>query len=65
MNDTKLKPCPFCGSDAEIVRHCEGQITCYFASCKKCFSTSGCVVTKEDAVHVWNRRVEDKPNDTD
>ena len=65
MDDTKLKPCPFCGGEAEIIRYCDGPIVYYYASCKECYSTSGCVVTKEDAVYVWNRRMEDKPNDTD
>ena len=62
MSDSvALKPCPFCGGEAEI----EQYSAWHFASCKNCYSMSRCSPTKEGAAENWNRRAEDKPNDKD
>ena len=52
----KLKPCPFCGGDAEITKWHEG----YFVECKeqRCGGTIGAYKTEEKAIEAWNTRVE-------
>ena len=51
----KLKPCPFCGNQ-EIMLVANGMWACW---CTKCFASSGYAISKEDAVKMWNRRVEE------
>ena len=59
MNNTELKPCPFCGGPAILIRGGFGEI---FASCadeKQCGGRLGTGVwfSKEhEAVRVWNER---------
>ena len=52
----ELKPCPFCGGEAEITKWHEG----YFAECKKqhCGGTIGAYKTEEEAIEAWNKRSE-------
>ena len=52
----ELKPCPFCGGDAEITKWHEG----YFVECKKqrCGGTIGAYKTEEEAIEAWNTRAE-------
>lgn len=53
----RLKPCPFCGADAEMVADLDGS---YYASC----SSMDCLIGPEtphypdeqEAVDTWNRR---------
>jgi len=61
----KLKPCPFCGSKAIIIKRPNKMwaITCISISCfawqctdKTCKSCTDGYVKKEDAVEAWNRR---------
>ena len=53
----ELKPCPFCGTEAEIVFE-NGAYTV------RCWETIDCGVEipgfldKEEATEIWNRRVE-------
>ena len=55
---TKLKPCPFCGSDAQIYNG-DSMGRSIFIMCKKCqCGTSR--ETLEHAIEDWNRRVEQK-----
>ena len=58
----ELKPCPFCGGDAEITKWHEG----YFVECKKqrCGGTIGAYKTEEEAIEAWNTRAKDG-NDAD
>lgn len=52
----KLKPCPFCGGEAEIVEdHLFGE-DYYAGRCRSCAATSIFEFTKEEAVAAWNRR---------
>ena len=48
----KLKLCPFCGAQAEIVED-----HYYKIYCTKCPTTLGAYLTKEEAVKAWNKRV--------
>lgn len=63
----ELKPCPFCGSEAEVFKDVTfiaetgekiGEIA-FFVWCTKCTAlVSG--NTKEEAIEAWNRRVKDE-----
>ena len=55
MNE-KLKPCPFCGGEAEIVEDRLYGEDYYAGRCKSCAATSIFEFTKEEAVDKWNRR---------
>lgn len=50
MNE--LKPCPFCGGKAHIMRGG------HWIACEDCQSESGYYSTKEEAIEAWNRRVD-------
>ncbi len=58
----RLKPCPFCGADAERMSHENYKAEVYYIRC----SNDGCRCgetkhywNEEDAVKAWNRRVSD------
>ncbi len=50
----KLKPCPFCGSEAELFE----APGVYFVECSKCYYPTSWD-TKEEAITEWNTRVID------
>ena len=65
----KLKPCPFCGSKARLVRRksngafdigCEN-LDCYGWNCTEedCVLCKDGYVKKEEAIKAWNRRIEE------
>ena len=49
---SNLKPCPFCGGEAEFY-----EFTCFWVSCKDCWCETFTYDTKQEAVEAWNRRV--------
>lgn len=65
---TELKPCPFCGGEAEekyIKRNLKYRLFYFrdithfvYIHCKTCGCTSRVHETKENAIEAWNRRVE-------
>ena len=56
----ELKPCPFCGGNAEIKKY-----TRFWVACDDCLTESAAYATKEEAIEAWNRRAEDgKDNKT-
>lgn len=61
-DEIKLKPCPFCGGEAEInVEHEEVEDTekrhwAYNVVCNRCCATSGLTYLPEKAREAWNRR---------
>ena len=62
--DNKLKPCPFCGGEAEMFDHfriAKCKTYRYFrVGCKECdLRFPKFAATKENAIKAWNRRVED------
>ena len=53
MSEIKLKPCPFCGGEAEMF----GNESVVFVGCKKCT----CITDWDDDISAergWNKRVE-------
>lgn len=52
----ELKPCPFCGSEAILIKNGAG---CYQVACFKCEVRQCAYVykTKESSIEAWNRRV--------
>lgn len=57
MKDERVKPCPFCGGEAEIIKaHLFGG-DIYICRCVDCVAQSAFCGTKEEAIAAWNRRV--------
>ena len=55
----KLKPCPFCGGEAEIVRTDNYGTFKFFATCLVCGAEMPRVSrTMTQAAGAWNRRVD-------
>ena len=52
----KLKPCPFCGSKAELLI-VPGRMTKWVVRCTKCYTNNGTFVSDHDAREAGNRRV--------
>ena len=55
----KLKPCPVCGSKAEIQRcwnKAEYYAHCTKPDCEECYLVDWSVPTKKEAIEIWNRR---------
>lgn len=55
----KLKPCPFCGSPAQIIKWCineEAFKPFYLVDCPHCGIGTPKMISKAKAVRVWNRR---------
>ena len=51
----QLKPCPFCGGEAELWDN-KMEYRLYGVLCKECDCMTPYAVTGEEAVEVWNRR---------
>ena len=61
---SKLKPCPFCGGEAELVQHqVVGYPDDFYVECvtNECIMSLGglCYETEKEAIEAWNRRVSD------
>ena len=53
---TKLKPCPFCGSEAIVF---DGFPFNYYIKCKTCGVQSDDRANRDSAAKVWNKRTPD------
>lgn len=67
MNESKLKPCPFCGGKAElkkrkVPRHKVFGCYIYGVVCK-CGTQIATRVSEEYAIEYWNRRATDERAD--
>lgn len=59
MSEIKLKPCPFCGSKAELLMLIvPGKMTKWAVRCTTCYENNGTFVSDHDAVEAWNKRAE-------
>ena len=57
MNQPELKPCPFCGREAQIwqgIEHSSYRVAC--KSQYECAAQVGPYDTEEEAVEAWNKR---------
>lgn len=58
--ETELKPCPFCGGEADIGKYGEDVgITFYFICCTCGAELDRHTVTEKAAIEAWNRRADD------
>lgn len=56
MKDERVKPCPFCGGEAEIIKaHFFGG-DIYFVECQHCLARGSGERLKYEAIAAWNRR---------
>ena len=56
MNETKLKPCPFCGGKA---RRYYGNHDMHGVVCNKCGAKQYGYANQASATKAWNRRADD------
>ena len=53
----KLKPCPFCGGEAELYEDdCSSK---FYVCCEACGCSTALHWREEYVIEVWNRRVEE------
>ena len=59
MSNAELKPCPFCGGEAEVHKHYPpfGRRVIVTVRCTKCRSNSGNWGRTDKAIESWNRRM--------
>lgn len=50
-----LKPCPFCGGEANVFPNFTAK-DCYVVECDDCKADSAYCTTEEAAIAAWNRR---------
>lgn len=56
FTDSKLKPCPFCGSEGKVRKFDQFfKVFCTNCSCV-CSTPQICYYSEEDAVNAWNTR---------
>lgn len=55
MMNEKLKPCPFCGGEAEVVRISSNS---FFVRCKECTTFRPISESEEEAIKLWNERAD-------
>lgn len=59
MREMELKPCPFCGGKAEIVRTENWEKFRFYATCLDCgVETPRTARTVTEAAKKWNRRAD-------
>ena len=56
MSDTKLKPCPFCGREVEVIKRCSEKPYIHGVWCKGCRCRTSFEKSEKEAVQKWNTR---------
>jgi Lar family restriction alleviation protein len=51
-----LKPCPFCGGEAEVFKMASDQLK--MAACIECMAQSRLFLTEDEAIKAWNMRTD-------
>lgn len=62
MDMIDLKPCPFCGSDAEMQQGKYRGMRTFYVSCHGCGAQTDLEYAEEFAEELWNERVEPNGN---
>lgn len=57
MDEIELKPCPFCGGDAEMQRGKYQGLRTFYVSCLGCGARTDLEYAEEFAADLWNERV--------
>lgn len=60
MDEIKLKPCPFCGGDAEMQQGKYQGLNTFYVSCCGCGAQTDHEYAEEFAAELWNGRVNDE-----
>lgn len=55
----ELKPCPFCGGEAEIEMD-DSWCWNYYVFCQECKIGTDCYETADEAIEAWNRMAGEK-----
>lgn len=64
MNDSELKPCPFCGNGKDEITKPKVVLNYnvgYYVECQSCFAKGGFASNKDGAIDFWNERVKENP----
>ena len=61
INDSKLKPCPFCGGTPELIERKIVKRSGFFVLCLSCGNRTS-VWDKDHVIRCWNRRANDARN---
>lgn len=62
--DVKLKPCPFCGGDAEERASGSPSSRKWEIVCTKCGCKTFKTVASPSHIEAWNRRIDEPPEGT-
>ena len=65
MENTELKPCPFCGGEAQVKMFITRRVRLFkevsakykYIECKVCGCRTPLELEEQDAIDKWNRRV--------
>ena len=60
MDDLNLKPCPFCGGEAILVKDFSSFKDWTYVRCKECGAATAVSGNAFKALDLWNKRVEEK-----
>lgn len=60
---SELKPCPFCGREAEMKTFVSGRLwktVGYFVECSVCKNHTAMSLDERDVINAWNRRADNE-----
>ena len=60
MDNLTLKPCPFCGGEAKLVKDFCSFKDWNYVRCEECGAMNSVTDTAFKAIETWNMRVEEK-----